>query len=77
MRYLREAFWAKMEVPYPEVISVNVELTSHLLDGSSFGDLSTTIDAMDQTFSEPVRQPSAGPAETSAHRPSATEKLSS
>jgi hypothetical protein len=60
-----------------EVISANVELTSHLLDGSSFGDLSTTIDAMDQTFSEPVRQPSAGPAETSAHRPSATEKLSS
>jgi hypothetical protein len=51
--------------------------TSHLLDGSSFGDLSTTIDAMDQTFSEPVRQPSAGPAETSVHRPSATEKLSS
>jgi hypothetical protein len=60
-----------------EVISANVELTSHLLDGSFFGDLSTTVDAMDQTFSEPVRQTSAGPAETSAHRPSATEKLSS
>jgi len=60
-----------------EVISANVELTSHLLDSSSFGDLSITVDAVDQTFSEPVRQTSAGPTETSAHRPSATEKLSS
>jgi hypothetical protein len=33
-----------------EVISANVELTSHLLDSSSFGDLSATVDAMDQTF---------------------------
>jgi hypothetical protein len=33
-----------------EVISANVELTSHLFDSSSFGDLSATVDAMDQTF---------------------------
>jgi hypothetical protein len=35
-----------------EIISGNVELTSHLLDSSSFGDLSATVDAMDQTFGE-------------------------
>jgi hypothetical protein len=35
-----------------EVISANVELTSHLLDSSSFGDLSATVNAMDQTFAE-------------------------
>jgi hypothetical protein len=33
-----------------EVISANVELTSHLFDSTSFGDLSATVDAMDQTF---------------------------
>ncbi len=33
-----------------EVISANLELTSHLLDSSSFGELSATVDAMDQTF---------------------------
>lgn len=36
-----------------EVISANVELTSHLLVSSSFGDLSATVDAMDQTFGDP------------------------
>jgi hypothetical protein len=36
-----------------EVISANVELTSHLLDSSSFGDLSDTVDAMDETFASP------------------------
>jgi hypothetical protein len=33
-----------------EVISANVELTSHLFDSTSFGDLSATVDAMEQTF---------------------------
>jgi hypothetical protein len=60
-----------------EMISANVELTSHLLDSSSFGDLSTTVDAMDQAFPGPAKQTAAGPAETSAHGPSATEKPSS
>jgi hypothetical protein len=56
-----------------EVISANVELTSHLLDSSSFGDLSTTVDAMDHTFLERARQTTAGRAETSTPPPSATE----
>jgi hypothetical protein len=60
-----------------EVISANVELTSRLLDSSSFGDLSTTVEAMDQTFPAPPGQTTAGPAETSAHRPPVTERPSS
>ena len=60
-----------------EVISANVELTSHLLDSSSFGDLSATVDAMDQTFAEPI--PPVGtsaPAETTSSS-TGTEKISS
>jgi len=59
------------------MISANVELTSHLLDSSSFGDLSATVDAMDQTFPEPAKQTTTHPAETPAPLPSATEKSSS
>ena len=42
-----------------EVISANVELTSHLFDSSSFGDLSATVDAMDQSFAE-TKTPTIG-----------------
>jgi hypothetical protein len=59
-----------------EAISSNVELTSRLLDSSSFGDFSTTVEAGDQAFPGPPGQTTAGPAETSAHRPPVTEKPS-
>jgi hypothetical protein len=60
-----------------EVISANVELTSHLLDSSSFGDLSATVDAMDQSFAEPNKPRTSAPAETTTTTPSATGKASS
>jgi hypothetical protein len=62
-----------------EVISANVELTSHLLESSSFGDLSATVDAMDQTFAEPASPTpeSPKPAETTTTSSPTTEKTSS
>jgi len=62
-----------------EVISANVELTSHLLDSSSFGDLSATVDAMDQTFAEPNKPASDAPtpADSSVSSSASTEKTSS
>jgi len=59
-----------------EVISANVELTSHLLDSSSFGDLSATVDAMDQSFAETHAPTDAAPAPTTTST-SSTEKTSS
>lgn len=58
-----------------EVISANVELTSHLLDSSSFGDLSATVDAMDQSFAAPARNMTETSAETATPAPSPTEKV--
>ncbi len=50
------------------VISGHVELTSHLLDSTSFGDLSDTVSAMDQSISAARPAPSATAA-TSASNP--------
>jgi hypothetical protein len=62
-----------------EVISANIELTSHLLDSSSFGDLSATVDAMDQTFAEPKKSTTGAPppADTSTSSSSSGEKTPS
>ena len=62
-----------------EVISANVELTSHLLDSSSFGDLSATVDAMDQTFADPSKHATESPTttETTESSSTTTEKTSS
>jgi hypothetical protein len=62
-----------------EVISANVELTSHLFDSSSFGDLSATVDAMDQSFAETKTSVTGGPtqADNSKSSSSSGEKTSS
>jgi hypothetical protein len=62
-----------------EVISANVELTSHLFDSSSFGDLSATVDAMDQSFAETKTSATGGPtqADNSKSSSSSGEKTSS
>lgn len=61
-----------------EVISANVELTSHLLDSASFGDLSATVNAMDQTFADPARPATeaTAPAETTSATSSSAGKTS-
>jgi hypothetical protein len=62
-----------------EVISANIELTSHLLDSSSFGDLSATVDAMDQSFAETKTSTTGGPTEADNSKSSSSsgEKTSS
>jgi hypothetical protein len=62
-----------------EAISANIELTSHLLDSSSFGDLSATVYAMDQTFAEPKKSTTGAlpPADTSTSSSSTGEKTPS
>ena len=62
-----------------EVISANVELTSHLFDSSSFGDLSATVDAMDQSFAETKTSTTGGPTEADNSKSSSSsgEKTSS
>jgi uncharacterized protein YigA (DUF484 family) len=62
-----------------EVISANIELTSHLLDSSSFGDLSATVDSMDQTFAEPKKSTTGAPtpADASTSSSSSGEKTPS
>ena len=62
-----------------EVISANVELTSHLFDSSSFGDLSATVDAMDQSFAATKTSTTGGPTEADNSKSSSSsgEKTSS
>jgi hypothetical protein len=60
-----------------EVISANIDLTSHLLDSSSFGDLSATVDAMDQTFAEPKKSTIGVPPPADTSTSSSGEKTPS
>jgi hypothetical protein len=56
-----------------DVISADLGLTSHLLDSSSFGDLSATVNAMDQTFTGPHQPAFSTPADSS-QSPAPAEK---